>query len=241
MNQTTVIVGHIGPAMDSNASHIQMSYKDFPRDYEWSPCFSCNLNHNHQPSVVLKLTGQCAQSAFDTFYQIQLDSQGSFMFYGFKGTSIRYEKQSKMWNMTVLHFPAAFATTKAEFKTLVLGNHHRKIHNDNACSNDIEDKILTMSSFSKDQYTCDDGECVDLDFRCDGRPHCTDKSDELDCRIVEVDRTYQKFLAPPPAIYDKEVTKFIVQIIIIIYFHSVLYNTADKNKNCHLVPSWDHF
>ena len=212
LNHTSVIIGYMGPAMPSNASLYQSSYKDFPKDYEWSPCFSCNLNHNHRHSVVLKLTGQCAQSAFDTFFQIQMDSVGSFIFYGFRGTVIRYEKESKMWNMTVLHFPAAFATSKAEFKTLVLGNHQWNIHNDDACSNDIENKVLTMSTCSKEQYTCNDGQCVNLDFRCDGRPHCKDKSDELDCRIIEVDRTYQKFLAPPPAAYDEEGTKLIVEM-----------------------------
>ena len=34
--------------------------------------------------------------------------------------------------------------------------------------------------------------------RCNGEIDCEDKSDELECRIMEENRTYKKHLPPPP-------------------------------------------
>ncbi len=34
---------------------------------------------------------------------------------------------------------------------------------------------------TRDQFECESGECVDFSRRCDGRPDCRDRSDELEC------------------------------------------------------------
>ena len=31
------------------------------------------------------------------------------------------------------------------------------------------------------EFACTDGSCIDDRLKCDGRPHCNDGSDELDC------------------------------------------------------------
>ncbi|XP_069157078.1 uncharacterized protein [Procambarus clarkii] len=38
--------------------------------------------------------------------------------------------------------------------------------------------LATLSSCGTNSFTCDDGKCIDLFKRCDGRPHCLDQSDE---------------------------------------------------------------
>ena len=82
----------------------------------------------------------------------------------------------------------------------VLGTHEWVVHNDSKlCSNsDSYSKILSFSSCSQNHFTCSDGNCVEMDERCDGRLNCMDGSDEQQCRLVVPSIGYNKFLSPPP-------------------------------------------
>ena len=58
-----------------------------------------------------------------------------------------------------------------------------------------------MISFTKcgdDQFTCNDGLCVDIGDRCNRDPGCLDQSDEFNCKIINPGKSYQSFIAPPP-------------------------------------------
>ena len=93
-----------------------------------------------------------------------------------------------------------------------MGNHDWKVTNDFGCfSGGTELKRVSFSTCSTDQYTCNDGLCVHLVSRCDGKVDCEDKSDELECRLVEESKTYKKNLPPSPLVNE---TKVGVQISI---------------------------
>ena len=57
--------------------------------------------------------------------------------------------------------------------------------------------MLSLTSCSSHQFTCNDGLCIDLERRCDGKTDCKDFTDEMDCRVIEFDSSYNKFLSPP--------------------------------------------
>ena len=85
-------------------------------------------------------------------------------------------------------------------QSLLLGPTTWQIHNDSKfCSTEeIYTRTLILSSCSQDEFSCNDGSCVKMEVRCDGRMDCRDKSDEEECRYLIPTIGYDKFLVPPP-------------------------------------------
>ena len=54
-----------------------------------------------------------------------------------------------------------------------------------------------MSACKDSEFTCENGLCINIEKRCDRNPNCDDKSDELGCRKISINKSYQKFITPP--------------------------------------------
>ena len=72
------------------------------------------------------------------------------------------------------------------------------MYNDLDCGDKESSMLLAMTTCSEDQFTCDNGLCIDILDRCNSRPDCFDLSDEFQCRKIDPGPSYQTYIAPPP-------------------------------------------
>ncbi|XP_045131153.1 uncharacterized protein LOC123516112 [Portunus trituberculatus] len=66
------------------------------------------------------------------------------------------------------------------------------------CQDPPGDRILTLSSCTKDEFTCTDGFCIPFQKRCDLKFDCEDKTDESFCDIINFPTDYRSKLPPRP-------------------------------------------
>ena len=70
---------------------------------------------------------------------------------------------------------------------------------------------MSFSACTETEFTCDDGMCVDMSERCNGRVNCLDKSDEIECNIIVAESSYNKEMNPPP-MEDEDKAKIVTTV-----------------------------
>ena len=111
-------------------------------------------------------------------------------------TSISYDDEEGIWilnardsNMTGI--------SRASHASFTLGKHNWTIKGDQGCSTDESyTKELKMSGCQEGNFTCNDGQCVSIDLRCNQFPECRDESDEMNCDILVLKGGYNKKVPP---------------------------------------------
>ena len=53
---------------------------------------------------------------------------------------------------------------------------------------------------------------MNSEMRCNSEPDCSDRSDEIGCNRLSLDKAYQKFISPP--VLQQEINGFLYLIII---------------------------
>ena len=116
---------------------------------------------------------------------------------GFISTQIRYKDSSNQWVMTDA-LSSVRAVSGAIKVSYVLGKHEWTVTGDVfSCSKGQPyTTYLKLTGCYTHEFTCNDGQCVTMEQRCDQVPDCRDKSDEEDCQLLVTEKGYNKKVPP---------------------------------------------
>ena len=131
----------------------------------------------------MRLRGLCKKSIIDIYYTLYYDkNDGSIVFLGVTGTAIRFSRKSLLpkWELEVNVKETRGFVEQVE-KSYVLGQNISNIQNDSVeCERgEPYTTLLKMSGCSEEFFTCDNGDCVKMEHRCDQILNCPDESDEI--------------------------------------------------------------
>ena len=122
-------------------------------------------------------------------------------FVGPKGWIISRNETDKKWMITHYHYPE-LSLKMLDTDVLPIGKHKWMVEN-NACNEGkTSAEILQLSGCEEEQFTCDDGKCLEMSQRCNNIEDCDDVSDEKNCRTVYIDPEKYLKSKPPPSNED---------------------------------------
>ena len=155
----------------------------------------------HPRIIYLTLRGLCPFSAIDKYYMPYNDkATADFLLLGLKSTLASYNQVTSAWDMKV--FGTTYNTTascKIPKISYLLGKHEWEFENDDKrCSirGEPYTKLVKLTGCKVDEFTCNDGQCISMNRRCDQISNCRDFSDESNCDLLVLKRGYNKKVAP---------------------------------------------
>jgi hypothetical protein len=189
--------------------NCMLMYTDTPFEESWGELhcvyeYACPCTYKEPPTLILR--GLCPASSLWTkdkkfgiaYTPRQLPSTPNDLFLvGGFSTEIRYDDNSEMWILTDA-VSSVTAVSRASKGSYVLGKHSWTITNDVfGCHEGKEYTTkLKLTGCSEGQFTCDDGQCVQMAERCDQVADCRDKSDEDGCQLIMLEKSYNKLVPP---------------------------------------------
>ena len=162
-----------------------------------------------QQPTILRLRGVCLGSNIDTHYTMN-DDNGSNLYLGLTSTKIEFSIKQAKWMLSVnLMNTQAFSPSKET--SYILGNNTWTIVDDSVECGDEQTniKVLKMSGCTDGEFTCRNGDCVKMEERCDQILDCQDETDEVDCSIVVLRKSYRKTAPPVLTTYTNKVRKVV--------------------------------
>ena len=155
----------------------------------------CSCSHETRP--LLRMRGLCSSSFLEKMFipRSSVTDARDLHYVGEKGAKISYNEEQQQWSLTKWEVIGYSISSKGSY---VLGMHNWTIVNDTyECNNGKSYSVqLKLTSCSDGQFTCNSGQCVNMEDRCDQFSDCRDESDEKDCDLLTLREGYNKKIPP---------------------------------------------
>ncbi|KAK3854027.1 hypothetical protein Pcinc_039462 [Petrolisthes cinctipes] len=185
-------------------------------------CTACQFN---RPAPIM-LRGLCSESLFDREYYIYDTINSRPVFNGKLWSRLAWTNDEtdgwSGWKLTLLtdpHIHARMLSTSDMAHPI--GIHEYEVVGDKCRG---ERQYLRLTSCTLNQFTCEDGTCVELEQRCNLELDCADNSDEMDCETLIIPSGYEKGL-PPPKLNTDTPTPVLFDIVIMLVRNLDLLNS----------------
>ena len=196
-------------------------------------CAVCVLNRR----PIWSLMGSCEKYQRNRHFAA-MQSNGNIIFKGYSDYEIFQKDDIWVWNDR--RNDETLATLISVNRTSDLGLYPfgRKVWklNTTMCNKmKGEELSVLLTPCKDDQFTCNDASCIPLWQRCDLKPNCKDQSDEQNCRLIDIPRSYR---ADIPPLSTTENTSLPISLGVVL--ESIDIHTADMRMhvNINLTMSW---
>ncbi|XP_076047207.1 uncharacterized protein LOC143028722 [Oratosquilla oratoria] len=160
-------------------------------------CASCHF----RILAPIRLRGLCRGTLFDREYFLMQDSGGKPYFIGAQYSRILWVPSERedtnsfgSWRLMRLDKNKTYAEYPLKNSgDYPLGKKLWNLKGDN-CKNGKT--VLVLTACGQHEYTCYDGQCIDLFRRCDLNKNCLDGSDEKGCEVAVFPEEYSNKISP---------------------------------------------
>ena len=111
---------------------------------------------------------------------------GNMILLGLKASRIEYNEKTSQWILTDANSNLT-AVSRAPKDSYVLGKHEWTISNVYECSKGKPyTTMLKLTGCKEGEFTCDNGQCIKMEERCNQVPDCRDEEDEDGCQLIHL-------------------------------------------------------
>ena len=141
---------------------------------ETSFCPVCSLA---SPVININIRGLCSESLFNTKYSLTIDNQGNVLYVGHFSSVLYFDREKEQWEWYDQMDNSSYASSKSLSNTMLLGRHIFDFSTvkDDPCSSESGGSKLRpvkITGCGDAEFTCNDGQCVSIDNRCDQISNC---------------------------------------------------------------------
>ena len=156
---------------------------------------SCDFGVKHP---FLTLRGLCKDSYLDQTYLPQNSPlDGETTFYGNTKSFASFQRDDSQWKIETNVFNTT-AISKEISGRFMLGKQTWSVEGDSKKCHEGKPYVteFKLSSCEESKFTCDDGQCITIEQRCNQVPDCRDMSDERNCQLIVLGGDYNKNIPP---------------------------------------------